>query len=356
MIRDGRPTASVQPVAFFENLYSGAATSDQTATQRVYDVVRSNSPDTGTALYYIDYACAPFCSDFGPGAFMNPQFWGFDALRSFGTATYHSMQLSLRKGFSKGFQFDLNYTLSESRDLVSVGPRRSQGARFGQQPSDTYWSTFGVINSWDREAQRAVSDFDMRHQVNANWVAELPFGRGKAYLTDMGRAGQALLGGWQVSGLWRYTSGLPLSVLNGLAWPTCYCYQHFADVTGPIPAQTNTTSARLIGGGSGPNVFSDPQSALSSFQQVVVGGIGERNNLRGHGIFSIDVAIGKRFQIPVEGHSLQFRAEAFNVTNSVRFNADPWETLSFTFPGSFGNYSRLMIPPRVLQFGLRYEF
>ena len=88
----------------------------------------------------------------------------------------------------------------------------------------------------------------------------------------------------------------------------------------------------------------------------MVGDIGQRNNLRGHGIFSIDLAIGKRFQIPVEGHTLQFRAEAFNVTNSVRFNADVWETLSFTFPGSFGNYSRLMIPPRVLQFGLRYEF
>ena len=355
-IRDGRPTQSVQPIAFFENLYSGAATPERTATQGVYDVVRANSPDTGTALYYLDYTCTPFCSDFGQGAFMNPQFWSFDTLRSFGTASYHSMQLSLRKRFSKGFQFDLNYTLSESRDLVSVGFRRSVGDRFGQIPSDTYWSTFGVINSWDREAQRAVSDFDLRHQVNANWVVELPFGQGKPFLSEMGPVGQTLLKGWQVSGIYRHTSGFPLSVLNGLAWPTCYCYQHFAEPTGSIPAQTNTKNARLIGGGTGPNVFSDPQAALSSFQQVVVGGIGERNNLRGDGIFSIDLALGKRFPMPVEGHSLQFRAEAFNLTNSVRFNADAWETLSFTFPGSFGNYSRVMIPARVLQFGLRYEF
>ena len=68
------------------------------------------------------------------------------------------------------------------------------------------------------------------------------------------------------------------------------------------------------------------------------------------------MAIGKRFPLPFENHSLQFRAEAFNLTNSVRFNADAWETLSFTFPGSFGNYSRVMVPPRVIQFGLRYEF
>jgi len=354
--RGGWSTRSVPTVAFFENQFSGAATRDLTATQRVYDVIRSNSPDTGTAMYYLDYACAPICSDAGRGLSMNPQFWAFDALRSYGTATYHSMQVALRKGFSKGYRFDLNYTLSESRDLTSVGTRRSQGERFGQIPSDTYWSAFGVINSWDREAQRAVSDFDMRHQFNANWVVELPFGRGKPYLADMGPAGQAVLGGWQISGLGRFTSGMPLSILNGLAWPTCYCYQHFAEPIGPIPAQTNTASASLIGGGTGPNVFSNPATALSSFRQVVVGGVGQRNNLRGHGIFSVDMAVGKRFQLPFEGHSLQFRAEAFNLTNSVRFNADAWETLSYTFTGSFGNYSSLLIPPRVLQFGLRYEF
>ena len=356
MVRRGTPTGSVQPIAFWENLYSGAATPDATATQRVYDVIRSGSPDTGTSIYYIDYACEPFCSDLGPGAFMNPQFWAFDALRSFGTSTYHSMQVSLRKAFSQGFQFHLNYTLSKSTDLVSVSARRGIGERFGQIPGDTYWSAFSVINSWDREAQRAVSDFDMRHQWNANWVAELPVGRGKALLSDLGPAGEALLGGWQVSGLMRVTSGLPLSVLNGLAWPTCYCYQHFAETDGQVPEQTNTKNARLIGGGSGPNVFSDPAAALASFRQVLPGEVGQRNNLRGDGIFSIDMALGKRFPMPFEGHSIQFRAEAFNLTNSVRFNADAWETLSFVFPGSFGNYSQVMIPPRVMQFGLRYEF
>ena len=356
MARRGTPTGAVQPIAFWESLYSGAATPDATATQRVYDVIRSGSPDTGTSLYYIDYACSPFCSDLGPGAFMNPQFWAFDALRSFGTSTYHSMQVSLRKAFSKGFQFHLNYTLSKSTDLVSVSARRTQGQRFGQIPGDTYWSTFSVINSWDREAQRAVSDFDMRHQWNANWVAELPIGQGKALLPDLGPAGQAVLGGWQVSGLFRVTSGLPLSVLNGLAWPTCYCYQHFAEPTGQVPEQTNTKNARLIGGGSGPNVFSDPAAALASFRQVLPGEVGQRNNLRGDGIFSIDMALGKRFPMPFEGHSVQFRAEVFNLTNSVRFNANAWETLSFVFPGSFGNYSQVMIPPRVMQFGLRYEF
>ena len=354
--RGGWPVGSVPKVAFWENTYSNAATSTMTATQRVYSRVQANSPDTGTALYGIDYGCNPFCSNFGQGAFMNPQFWSFDALRSFGTANYHSMQLSLRKAFSSGFQFDINYTLSESRDLVSVGARRSVGDRFGQIPGDTYWSTFSIINSWDREAQRAPSDFDMRHQFNANWVLEIPFGKGKRYLPDMGPAGQTVLGGWQLSGLWRQTSGMPLSVLNGPAWPTCYCYQHFAEPTGAVPEQANTPNGQLAGGGTGPNVFSNAKAAFDSFRQVYPGEIGKRNNLRGDGLFSIDMALGKRFQMPMEGHSLQFRAEAFNLTNSVSFNADPWNTLSFYFPEGFGNYSQVLVPARVLQFGLRYEF
>lgn len=67
MIRGGWPVQSVQPVGFFKNLCAGAATATRTATQNVYDVIRSNSPDTGTASYYIDYACISFCSDFGAG-------------------------------------------------------------------------------------------------------------------------------------------------------------------------------------------------------------------------------------------------------------------------------------------------
>ncbi len=98
----------------------------------------------------------------------------------------------------------------------------------------------------------------MRHQLNANWVVELPFGQGKSYLAGMDPAGEAALGGWQVSGLWRYTTGMPLSILNGLAWPTCYCYQHFAEPIAPIPEQAHTANASLIGGGTGPNVFLIP--------------------------------------------------------------------------------------------------
>lgn len=213
-----------------------------------------------------------------------------------------------------------------------------------------------ITNPWDRKSQRAVSDFDMRHQVNANWVAELPFGRGKRYLNHLGPAAEAILGGWQLSGLWRMTSGVPISVLNVRGWPNGWCCPHYGEPIAAIPDQTHNKNAPLVGGGSGPNVFDNPSAALASFQPANVGPTSNRNNLRGQGVFTIDLGLGKRFRLPWEGHSLQFRAEAFNLTNSVRFKPDLFGTTALENPGSFGNYNTLLTPARVLQFGMRYEF
>ncbi len=258
------------------------------------------------------------------------------------------MQWTLRKRFSAGYQFDLNYSLSKSTDLASQGEQ-------DLTDSSGYSSAWVIGNSWDRKLQRAVSDFDMRHQLNANWVIEVPFGGETAFLRRLGRLADVAFGGWQVSGLWRFTTGLPLSVGNGAAWPTNWCCSPYAEVVGPIPEQTNTKNGKLVGGGHGPNVFDDPQVALESFDNAYPGSIGVRNNLRGHGVFSIDLAVGKRFHLPFEGHSLQFRAEAFNLTNTVRFNAT-YGSAVVTQAATFGQYSRTLVPARVLQFGLRYEF
>ncbi len=341
---------AVQPIAFWENLYAGAASEERTATQMVYEVVRNFSPDTGAALSDLDVACQPVCSDLGAHTFFMPQYWRFHAIRSIGKASYHSMQWTLRKRFTSGYQFDLNYSLSRSLDLASQGEQPLTDAG-----SSGYYSAWIIGNSWKREQQRAVSDFDMRHQVNANWVVELPIGREKPILGRLRPPANAVLGGWQVSGVWRFTSGLPLSVRNGAAWPTNWCCVPYAEVVGPIPDQTNTKAGMLVGGGSGPNVFDNPAAALKAFEHTYPGSIGVRNNLRGHGIFSVDLAVGKRFQLPFEGHSLQFRAEAFNVTNTVRFNADYWTAL-LTEASTFGQYTSAIVPSRVMQFGLRYEF
>ena len=93
-----------------------------------------------------------------------------------------------------------------------------------------------------------------------------------------------------------------------------------------------------------------------SFEFTLIGSSGSRNSLRGDGMFIINTGVGKRFIMPYnEGHSIQFRWETFNMTNSVRF--DPRSlSLSLTSVGSFGKYTNTLTSPRQMQFGLRYEF
>ena len=90
----------------------------------------------------------------------------------------------------------------------------------------------------------------------------------------------------------------------------------------------------------------------------MAGFIGQRNGIRGEGPFSIDLGLSKRFKLFTfreQPHSLQLRAEGFNITNSVRFDASS-ASISYSNPNKFGQYSNTFGSPRVLQFSGRYEF
>jgi hypothetical protein len=160
------------------------------------------------------------------------------------------------------------------------------------------------------------------------------------------------VGGWQLSGLWRATSGFPLPVL-GESWPIDWSYRGFAVSNGTTPEQRTNKNAVFLNGQSGPSMFADPVAANAQFREPWPGHAGDRNQVRGDGLFNIDLGLAKRFALPWERHSVQFRAEAFNLTNSVSFLAQGVGTLN---NNAFGRYSQTMVPPRVLQFGLRYEF
>ena len=127
-----------------------------------------------------------------------------------GFANYNAMEVTLKHSASHGVQFDFNYTFSKSIDLSSDAERIGLHRGLGGQ----------IINAWSPYQLRAVSDFDATHQFNANWVADLPFGRGRAVLADANKFVNAVVGGWQLSGLFRLTSGFPVNVSNGAQWPT----------------------------------------------------------------------------------------------------------------------------------------
>jgi len=181
----------------------------------------------------------------------------------------------------------------------------------------------------------------------------LPIGRNRWLGRNVSRALDAAIGGWQLSGLFRLTSGLPFYVTNGYQWPTDWDLSGNAIKTGPVTTGTfhNPSDPSVV------SAFANFDAAQSSFREPFPGEAGQRNNLRGPGYFSLDMGLGKRWQMPwSESHSLQLRWEVFNVLNAVRF--DPLSVnATMDFSGStFGQYTRLATNPRVMQFALRYEF
>src|SRR5579872_7378148 len=345
---NGVPVSQVKPIPFFEDLFPGYAGGGLTATQVLYrDYFQPNVGNETTALQLIDdgpsNACSP-CSILGPNAFFSPQFAGLATLTSLGGGDYHAMQWSVRKRFGSGLQFDFNYTWSKSIDLASLGDAQQGITSF----------TGLVQNIWDPRQSRAVSNFDTRHIFSAFMVAELPFGQHKKFVSGANRFVDALIGGWQMSLIFHATSGFPVSVGNGGNWPTDWQLTPDGSQVGPTPAEQTTKN----GTNGGPNIFANAAQAFNSYDYTLPGESGQRNGIRGDGIFSLDAGLGKRFTlytIADHVHTLQLRAESFNVTNTARF--DP-ATASLTpgEPGTFGKYTQILGTPRVFQFSARYEF
>ena len=101
----------------------------------------------------------------------------------------------------------------------------------------------------------------------------------------------------------------------------------------------------------------DPSTYWNSVMRLPYPGeSGQRNNFRGQGFFGIDAGVNKMFRF-TERQSLRFSAYAYNLTNSVRFDAATLTNNSaFTNPSAIGLYSGTLTKPRVMEFALRYQF
>ena len=278
----------------------------------------------------------------GRNSMFSSQYSSLAAWSSIGHGDYHAAQLTLRKRFSEGLQLDVNYTFSKSLDLASAAERAGEFVDL-------------LVNSWNPQQLRSYSDYDMRHQINANWVFELPFGRGKSWGQNWSQTVNRFLGDWQLSGVWRMTSGLPGSIGNGGTWPTNWQMPGFATQIGKRPEMGVFKNAVAPDGTSGPNVFADPVTAIQSWTKTRAGESGQRNGIRGDGYFTLDLGLSKRIFLPWENQSLQLRWEAFNVTNTASFDIGA-SLFALDQGNSFGKYSYLLSNPRVMQFAIRYEF
>jgi hypothetical protein len=352
---------AITPIPFFEDLFSSliGVGGYSSATQSIASQIWIPG-DEIVSLQYLDAPtsvgsniCFPACSQLPgqsgptPYNFFMPQFSSLWGWRTSGNSSYNALNLTLRRVVSAGIQFDVNYTYSKS---IDVGSNAERVNLFG---SGTNVGGFAsqVINSWQPSALRAVSDFDMTHQINANWVADLPVGRGKHFGGGMGVLADKIIGGWSLTGLFHWASGLPFSIFPGGGWSTNYDLQGEAiEIANP-----GKVGVHLDAQGD-PMMFANPQAAIAAFRHPYPGESGQRNELRGQGYFGIDAGLDKDWKVK-EGQTLSFAWEAFNVTNSVRFDAAlSSNNFDLTTVTNFGVYSSTLSQPRVMQFMLRYTF
>jgi hypothetical protein len=303
----------------------------------------------GTGCGYINNAPCPlnyYPSVLGQNAFFNSQFHSLYAWRSVANANYNAVQVSLRKAMGHGVQFDVNYAYSKAIDLSSSAERVGPWSGVAQGSN--------IINSWVPNQLRGVADFDTTHQFNTNFILQLPFGKGKAFAGNAGGAANSIIGGWQLSGLARWTSGFPVSINNGSTWPTNW--QLEGDATQIGPAHTGVTKQSSTC--AVPNLFPDCQgpTGIGAFRHDYPGEAGSRNPVRGPGFAGLDAALSKTWKMPyADSHLLKFRWEVFNVLNHTEFDVATI-TNAIDQSGSFGAFSGVLTNPRVMQFAMRYEF
>jgi len=365
----GVPIQNIAPIPYWEHLFPmaagpgktqtncsapGPAPSNPTATQNMYAMYRCWVHNETGALFQADVLCVPACATINgttaPYQFYDSQYGSLYAWRTIGNSSYNGGQFSLRHRMG-GLETDVNYTFSKSMDIGSNAERINEfeGSGFASQ----------IINAWSPNQLRSVSDFDSRHQINANWVYDLPFGKGRYFGSEAHGITNGFLGGWSLSGLFRWTSGFPVTIEPGTNWSTNFELTSAAVQTRP----TGPTGAFIVDGN--PNLFQNPTAAIQDFRFTYPGESGQRNTLRGPGYFGIDLGLGKTWKI-AESQAVKFSWETFNVTNSTRFDVGSLQAggnfnngggnLSFTNTVSFGKFTSTLTKPRVMQFALRYSF
>lgn len=340
-------------VAYWQNIFPAAAGGGLTATQAITRAFLQNGPDWITALYDMDTSCSPACSKFGPYAYFAEQYDSLAAISSIGRSNYNALNLTLRRRYADGLQFDINYTLSKSEDMGSQVERGSAFGNFSNGGNSGF-----LVNSFDPELNYGTSDFDVRHLINANWLAELPFGQGKRFGGGVSNIVNQFIGEWSVAGLVRWNSGFPFNVANCRScWATNWNLQGNAMLVDPSKLPETATVKNKVD--NRPSSFVDPQGAIAMFRRALPGEVGLRNVFRGDGYFNIDLSVSKAFRMGIADHRLRFRWDVFNLTNTPKF--DIGQLTNTPDIAGFGRYNGTLATcdaqaGRCMQFALRYEF
>ncbi len=293
-----------------------------------------------------------------PHGRFNPRYGDMLYYATQGHSNHYAIEAALDRRWSKGVQFQLSYTYARSKDvqsdpLIVPGQTGSSGlssrlaaSNLGNSPS--------FFRQFDPSKDYGNSDFDQRHNLVLNFVAQAPHFSGWA----------KLLNGWQISGLVGVRSGFPFTVMvppDGVAGERGIANR--ADFTGGSLSEAFLSKRSPVRGGV---QMLDP----GKFQAPTGNRIGnlQRNSLYGPGFWNADFAIGRSFAFPfmAERTQLQFRAEFFNLFNHTNL-ANPDRTLisdSFGaalfgrqgFGSALPSVSPLNEQPRRIQFAVKIYF
>jgi hypothetical protein len=369
-IRATRPPGStaVTPISYFENIFPSNLTavmnsfygcscipSSFTPTQAVFWIARNFYGNDWTDLQ-ADIDSARFGLG-QPTLFFNPQYGALTAWSTIGNSSYHALNFSVRQR-RHNVLWDFNYTLSHSLDDAS-----------GLQSDGSYSGASFILNPIRQRDWYANSNFDIRHVMNLNAIIELPFGRGQWLGKGAGRGLNALIGGYQLSTIIRWSTGLPLSApFDDARWATNWNVQSRTELTKPLSTCVTKGDANTA-----PKLFGcDPTGAYQSFRNAFPGESGQRNIFRLPGVARIDAGLSKSFGMPwSEKQNLQLRWEVFNLTNTQHFGPldgsrsgfglrlDP-KVRNLKPPSNWSNFTDIQGGSaegrRVMQIGARFSF
>jgi hypothetical protein len=256
-----------------------------------------------------------------------------------GWANYHALQVKLERRYSAGLALLNSFTWSKAMDNVGQA-LEDQGNGNASSPQNFY----------NLAAEKGPSGFDQRLNNTTSVVWEIPFGRARRWGSDVNGAVDAVLGGWQISGINTLTSGEPYN----LRYQPTGEFQT-SDITddwrGATWYRPNVSGNPVLEGAARTGVFYLNPAVVSipTDRTQPFGNIG-RNAVYGPSFWQLDSNIQKNFRI-TERFNLQFRSEFFNMLNKTNFRA-PVINRSLT---NFGQFTQAY-QPRQIQFALKLQF
>lgn len=247
-----------------------------------------------------------FINDYGPGAGLSrallpyPQFNPSESAGGLtnqfnmaGSSTYNALQAQIQKRFSNGLTFLANYTLSKNMSNTDSG--------FSS-------FNFGAENGFNQKAEWSVSQNDQTNVVNISGVYELPLGPGKKFLNQGGLRMKNIVGGWQLSGLFQYASGLPITIYsNEDPFQNGFNRANYNPATALSINYNNYYKGLPVFNIS---AFSDPGFVEGNEPRVL-------SNLRNPFQSNETVALAKRFYFS-ERMNLELRMEYANIFNRMQ--------------------------------------